>query len=297
MTAEIFSIIAPVLLGATLGYGWARFGPAFNTQMLTSLVLVIGTPCLVFSTLTKFSVDLFSVGDMALASLASLAIILTVGSAILFMTRQPVRAFLPSLMFPNAGNMGLPLCLFAFGDEGLALGIAFFTVTSLGNFTLGVWLASGKISTIQLLRTPLIWAAVAAIIFLAVDIKPPIWLSNTTRLIGDFTIPAILRPISASQGPEIIILLPVVGHDVPALGCERSHDVDCRSKRDTIKIGHHHVVTVVKIGTYKVNEQVARGGNVPGSTVSDGVEAYPGESHDSGIHLRIALQNHCCSIC
>ena len=88
--------------------------------------------------------------------------------------------------------MGLPLCLFAFGDEGLALGIAFFTVTSVGNFTLGVWLASGDISPSRLLRTPLICAAAAGVIFLAAGVKPPLWLANTTELIGDFTIPAIL---------------------------------------------------------------------------------------------------------
>ena len=192
MTAEIFAIVAPVLIGAALGFGWARFGPSFNTELLTSLVLVIGTPCLIFSTLTKFSVDLSTVGNMALASLISLAAISVIGGTILFITRQPVRVFLPSLLFPNSGNMGLPLCLFAFGDAGLALGIAFFTVTSLGNFTLGVWLASGDMSPVRLLRVPLIWAAAAGVVFLAAGAKPPLWLANTTGLIGDFTIPAIL---------------------------------------------------------------------------------------------------------
>ena len=109
--------------------------------------------------------DVNAVGTMALAALTSIVVISAIGGAILFATRQPVRAFLPSLLFPNSGNMGLPLCLFAFGDEGLALGIAFFTVTSVGNFTLGVWLASGGKSPVRLLRT---------------------------QLIGDFTIPAIL---------------------------------------------------------------------------------------------------------
>ena len=192
MTSEIFAIVAPVLLGAALGFAWARFGPHFNTELLTSLVLVIGTPCLIFSTLTRFAVDLEAVGEMALSTLVSLAVICVVGGGLLLVTRQPVRTFLPSLLFPNAGNMGLPLCLFAFGDQGLALGIAFFTVTSLGNFTLGVWLASGEVSLWRLFQTPLIWAAAAGIIFLSLGVKPPLWLANTTKMIGDFTIPAIL---------------------------------------------------------------------------------------------------------
>ena len=192
MTSEVFAILAPVLLGAALGFAWARFGPHFNTELLTSLVLVIGTPCLIFSTLTRFAIDSEAVGEMALSALASLAVIFVVGSGLLLVTRQPVRTFLPSLLFPNAGNMGLPLCLFAFGDQGLALGIVFFTVTSLGNFTLGVWLASGEISPWRLFQTPLIWAAAAGVIFLTLGVKPPLWLANTTKMIGDFTIPAIL---------------------------------------------------------------------------------------------------------
>ncbi len=192
MIAETFAVVAPVMFGAALGFGWARYGPPFNTELLTSLVLVIGTPCLVFSTLTEFGVDLDAVGSMALAASVSIVLLSAVGGAVLLAARQPVRAFLPSLLFPNSGNMGLPLCLFAFGGEGLALGIAFFTVTSLGNFTLGIWLASGEISPARLLRTPLIWAALAGVAFLAVETEPPLWLSNTTRLIGGFTIPAIL---------------------------------------------------------------------------------------------------------
>ena len=50
MIAETFAVVAPVMFGAALGFGWARRGPAFNTELLTSLVLVIGTPCLIFST-------------------------------------------------------------------------------------------------------------------------------------------------------------------------------------------------------------------------------------------------------
>lgn len=192
MIAETFAVIAPVMFGAALGFGWARYGPAFDTELLTSLVLAVGTPCLVFSTLTEFGVGLDAMGSVALAALMSIVLVSAVGGAILFATRQPVRAFLPSLLFPNSGNMGLPLCLFAFGGEGLALGVTFFTVTVLGNFTLGMWLASGEVSPAQLLRTPLIWAALAGVAFLSTETEPPLWLANTTRLIGGFTIPAIL---------------------------------------------------------------------------------------------------------
>ena len=41
---------------------------------------------------------------------------------------MPLRIYLPALIFPNSGNMGMPLCLFAFGDKGLGLAVVFFAV-------------------------------------------------------------------------------------------------------------------------------------------------------------------------
>lgn len=200
MKIEVFNVIAPVLLVAGLGFTWERFGPKFNTQMLTSLVLYIGTPCLVFTTLTNSDINPSTIYHMVLAALACLIIFTVLGGATLYILRYPIRAFLPSLIFPNAGNMGLPLCLFAFGDIGLALGIAFFTVVSVGNFTLGIWLASGDMSPSQLLRTPLIWAALAGLAFLSAGLAPPIWIANTTGLISGFTIPAVLLTLGVALG-------------------------------------------------------------------------------------------------
>jgi len=51
--------------------------------------------------------------------------------------------YLP-LMFPNTGNMGFPILLFAFGIEGLAKGVIYSTFTSLFMFSLGVYLVGNK---------------------------------------------------------------------------------------------------------------------------------------------------------
>lgn len=48
------------------------------------------------------------------------------------LTGMPPRVYLPSLVFPDIGNLGLPVCLFAFGQRGLALAIVFFAVTTVG---------------------------------------------------------------------------------------------------------------------------------------------------------------------
>ena len=129
---------------------------------------------------------------MAGAAALALACFAIIGALVLRAARLPFHTYLPALTFGNSGNMGLPVCLFAFGETGLALAIAFFTVGSISNFTFGVWISSGSISAASLLRTPLIYAVAISVIFMVAEIDVPPWLGNTTRLIGGMTIPLML---------------------------------------------------------------------------------------------------------
>ena len=51
---------------------------------------------------------------------------------------------LPPFILPNTGNMGLPICLFAYGSQGLGIAGAIAALIILFHFTLGVFLASKK---------------------------------------------------------------------------------------------------------------------------------------------------------
>jgi len=198
MLLQLFNVIAPVFICAGLGYAWARTGRPYDVEMVTTLVTLIGSPCLIFSTLTGAQVDgavLLQVGGVALASIAAFAVI---GVIVLSLFKWPLRAFLPSLMFPNAGNMGIPLAFLAFGEVGLAFAIAVFTVYCVLQFTLGVSIASGTASVKTLARVPLIYAVALAVVLMAFDIPVPTWIDNTSRLLGGLTIPMMLITLGFS---------------------------------------------------------------------------------------------------
>lgn len=198
MPGQLVEIIAPVFVVAAVGFMWVRFGGRHDTSLITALTTMIGTPCLVFSTLidTSSSADNF----MEVAGLAALAIgiFLVLGALILTILKLPFHTYLPALTFGNAGNMGLPLCLFAFGQEGLAMAIAFFTVSAIANFTIGSWVASGSASPLSLFKTPIIYAVAIALISLQLDFTMPQWISNTTTLLGGLTIPLMLLALGMS---------------------------------------------------------------------------------------------------
>src|SRR5438045_2209059 len=112
MLAAIFTIVAPVLAIALIGYVWDRRGMPFDTNMVTHLVSSVGTPCLLIHSFLTIRPDLAVTGRVVAAALSLVLVTGLIAWGVLLLLRQPARVFLPALVFPNTGNMGLPLCLF-----------------------------------------------------------------------------------------------------------------------------------------------------------------------------------------
>jgi predicted permease len=198
MLAQLAAIVAPTLAGALIGYSWARLGHEFETEFVTKIVMYVGAPALVFSSLTSLHISPETFGVMSGAAAISFVLYLALGFLIVRITRLPVRPYLSTLAFANIGNMGLPICLFAYGDEGLALALGFFVVIGAAQNTLGIWLMAGSSSLKSLLKLPLIYAVPIGLAFAIPGIKPPAWLANSTQLMGQLTIPLMLIALGAS---------------------------------------------------------------------------------------------------
>lgn len=194
MLATLSAIILPILIVSALGFIWGRMGHSLEPRLVTALVTTIGTPSLVAHTLTGLTV----LGQMVLASFSVFAGFAALGFVVCKAMGLPLHSFLPSLMFPNTGNMGLPLTLFAFGQNGLALAIVFFVISITLQFTIGIGIASGSADPRRLLKMPLIYAVVLSLVFLGTGWPVPLWLSNTLGLLGGLTIPLMLIALGVS---------------------------------------------------------------------------------------------------
>jgi predicted permease len=187
-----------VFVIAALGYGWARARMPFDTRMVSALVLHVGAPCLLLSQLLARPVDLAAVAAIVAASVAVMALTALLAAAGLKALGLSLRAYVPPLIFPNTGNMGLPLCLFAFGETGLALAIAYFAATALLQFSLGVAIASGRLHLRTVAGNPVLWAMVLAVVLGAFDLKLPAWVMNTLSTLGGVAIPLMLLSLGTS---------------------------------------------------------------------------------------------------
>lgn len=198
MFADILAILAPVFITAGLGYFWARAGKHFDTNLVTSIVTYFATPCLTFAALATVELGGDTLILMGTAALAANILFALIGWPILKVFKLSPRTYLQSLTWPNVGNVGLPLCMLAYGKEGLALSVAFFATYVVLQLTIGVAFVSGSFSLKSLAKMPIIPATLIATIFLATDTDVPAWLYNTTNLIGQLTIPLMLFTLGVS---------------------------------------------------------------------------------------------------
>jgi predicted permease len=198
MLNELFAVIAPILICAGLGYGWARKGIDYPVEFVTRLVMNIGAPCLILSSFSNADIDIGKMAEVSAAALVILLIMLVLGGVLIRLMRLKISTFLPSLLFPNIGNMGLPLCLFAFGQTGLALGLTIFLVIFALQMSLGILLTAGHGHPRELLRQPVLWATVIAVVLVSIGESLPVWLDNTTSILGGATIPLMLITLGVS---------------------------------------------------------------------------------------------------
>jgi len=196
--SQLSAVILPVLLIAGIGFTWAKMGRRFDSVFLTDIATNIGTPCLVAHSLTTLKVAPEDIAQMFGAALCAIAGFCILGLVTLKLMRLSLNSYLPALMFPNTGNMGLPLSLFAFHEAGLALAVVYFGCTVTLQFTLGISISAGNLSLSRLVRTPTIYSVVISILLLVFDIPLPTWVENTIGVLGGLTIPMMLLTLGVS---------------------------------------------------------------------------------------------------
>jgi malate permease and related proteins len=203
MLFELWNVIAPVLVCTAIGVFWGRSSTPYAAEFVSRAVMNIGAPCLVVSAISQAEVSGQGFAQVALA--ASLIFIGTAALAVLVIRYSggDIRSLLSAVVFPNNGNMGLPLCLFAFGEEGLALALAFFLVQMTALMTGGVALMSrankGFVPMLRdLAKQPLIYSIVVALWLLSSGATLPLWIDSTVELLAGFTIPLMLITLGVS---------------------------------------------------------------------------------------------------
>jgi len=191
MWLQVFNIVFPVFAIVATGFGYAliRKPDMDSAQRITMSILI---PALVFHVISQQSFDLANYQGFGLA-----ALLIIFGSGLLSWPLARYfgydwRSFLPPVMFTNTGNMGLPVALLAFGQEVLGAAVVVFMLTNLLNFTLGLWMYSGKYALADLIKSPVVLAMIAGLTVNLGGVQMPVALDTGIGMLAQASVPMLL---------------------------------------------------------------------------------------------------------
>ena len=193
---KLFEVLFPVFFVIGIGYYLGKKNPKINTAFITSFAANIGTPAMIIYSLNPVNISFDVFKDYFWYYFIAIAAFSLVGIIILYLqnTKDIIRE-LPPLAMPNTGNMGLPICLFAYGSEGLGVSAAISALIILSHFTFGVFLAARKFSFDVIVKSPPFYAIIIAVFLLYYDFELPGFVENTTFLLMYATIFLILMSL------------------------------------------------------------------------------------------------------
>ena len=192
---KLIDVTVPVFFVIGIGYYLGKKNPEINTDFITTFAGNVGTPAMIFYTITTTGVTLSVFTEYFIYSLIVIGGFSIVGIIFLLLLKKDFISELPPLILPNTGNMGIPICLFAYGTAGLGVASAIASVIILLHFTLGVLLAKKSFSFEILIKNMPIYGIIVSVIFLYFEWDVPGYLENTTFLLTYATIFLVLMSL------------------------------------------------------------------------------------------------------
>jgi len=192
LALTVLNITAPVFILAAVGFGWVKLGFEYRVEFVTRLAMTLSVPCLIFVALMTADIDPQALGALSLASFTAYGLVSIIFLSIVKLRKLDTSTYLAPLVFGNTGNLGLPLAMFAFGEEGLSYAVVVFAVMAILSFTIGVWVVAGGGSLIRVIREPVVAATFLGALFLWQGWQTPTFLTNALQLIGQMAIPIML---------------------------------------------------------------------------------------------------------
>mgnify|MGYP001290148320 CR=1 FL=1 len=192
---KLFEVLFPVFFVVGIGYYLGKKNPKLDTSFITNFGANIGSPAIIFYSVatTGLTFDVFkSYFGYYLLAIIGFSII---GIFFLSILKKDIAMELPPFILPNTGNMGLPICLFAYGSQGLGVSAAISSLIILFHFTLGVFLADRKFNFRVIAQNPPFYAILFSAVILFYEVELPTFVINTTEWLMYATIFLILMSL------------------------------------------------------------------------------------------------------
>ena len=125
---KLIDVIVPVFSLIGVGYYLGKKDPTYDTKFITNFAAKFGSPALAFYAITSTGISFSLFVSYFFYTLLAVIGFSLIGLIFLVAQKRDFISELPPLILPNCGNMGLPICLFAYGKLGLGVARAISAV-------------------------------------------------------------------------------------------------------------------------------------------------------------------------
>lgn len=199
ITDVLYNNILPIFIVAAIGFGLRQF-VGLDVKTVARLTFNGLSPCLVFYSLVTAQLngsELLLLGGFSLLTILLMGGLGWLIGRLLRLSRINTVALVLSLMFVNCGNYGLTLLELRYGEAGVVRGIAYFIVSTILAYSLGIFVASSGRRTVRealgtLARVPAVYAVILGILVYSLDIPLPTPLLKGVSIAAEGAIPVML---------------------------------------------------------------------------------------------------------
>tara|TARA_B100001250_G_scaffold406393_1_gene425369 strand:+ start:105 stop:1004 length:900 start_codon:yes stop_codon:yes gene_type:complete len=195
---KLFEVLFPVFFIIGIGFFLGKKNPNFDTSFITTYSGNFGTPALVIFALTAGGVTFQVFAEFFIYAIVLLTSFGFVGLVFLLLMKKDHIRELPTFFLPNTGNMGIPICLFAYGELGMGIAAAISSLVVMLHFTLNIFLAKRAFDFQTIFKSPAFYAIIITVLFLYFEQPFPQFVMNTVMLLAYGMIVMILMSLGVA---------------------------------------------------------------------------------------------------
>lgn len=198
MIELLFNKLMPIVILIIIGYYWKKKELPFDKDMISSLIMNLGTPALLIASINNKDLTSENIITILIYGTIIIVICTILTIAYLKFENKPIRPFLQSFIFPNTGGLGIPIVYVLLGQTAFVYAITFSVLINIYHFTIGLWLSNSSLNLKKALQTPVLYALVLALAFKGTNTQVPFIIEDVCKMLGGIVIPLLLIAFGSS---------------------------------------------------------------------------------------------------
>ena len=192
MYQQILEISGPVFFLILLGFLVSKFKIELHEKTMGFLLTHIGSPCLIFHTLSTSDVNIKILFEICTSAISVIFISSLFAILLIKILKDDFSPYFSCLIHPNSANLALPLSILTYGEIGLIYAIPYYVIVALSQNTFGYLTILGSFKFFYIFYHPIFILSLSGLLVLILNLKIPLIIMTSTNYLGSIVVPLSL---------------------------------------------------------------------------------------------------------